>query len=221
MMKTARYLARTAWFLTAAALLCLAAVSGPAQGADMRKAGFQPATAETVAALRQGGYTLYFRHGATETSRPDRVPTVDLDDCMTQRPLSDEGRRQAARVGEAIRALQIPLAEVLASPFCRTRETAQLAFGGFTVEPMLMATSNATSEEIAPLVQGFRALLGRVAPPGSNRMLVAHSTLLKDAVDIFPHPEGVVLIFRADGKGGFLPVAAIAPADWDDLLARK
>ncbi|WP_232101644.1 histidine phosphatase family protein [Paenibacillus sp. URB8-2] len=78
--------------------------------------------------LRQGGYILYVRHGEA-TAGEDR-PNLDLRDCSTQRNLSGEGRRQAAAFGEAFLRLQIPVqSPVLAGPLCRTKETAELAFG--------------------------------------------------------------------------------------------
>jgi phosphohistidine phosphatase SixA len=46
-----------------------------------------------------------------------------------QRNLTDGGRADARAIGAAIRSLGIPIGEVLASPFCRTRETAELIFG--------------------------------------------------------------------------------------------
>ena len=42
------------------------------------------------------------------------------------RQLAPAGRQTAERVGEAIRALRIPVGTVLASPYCRTLQTAQL-----------------------------------------------------------------------------------------------
>ncbi|MDD2536695.1 MAG: hypothetical protein PHW78_09145, partial [Macromonas bipunctata] len=44
-----------------------------------------PDTARTLQQLRAGGYVLFLRHGATDNTRPDRAPAVDLDDCGTQR----------------------------------------------------------------------------------------------------------------------------------------
>lgn len=199
------------------AFLALLAVSLPVLAADSPA---KPMTPELLKALqKEGGYTLYLRHGATDISRPDRVPTVNLEDCMTQRPLSDKGRQQSARIGKAIRALGIPLGEVLSSPFCRAKEMAELAFGAHKVAPALMASSNATDQEIAPLLKDFRALLGRAVPAGTNRMLVAHSTVLMDATGIFAKPEGVTLVFHADGKGGFELLAAVPPEEWERLAA--
>ena len=81
-----------------------------------------------VDALRSGGYVLYFRHAATDMSKNDAGMT-SFDDCPTQRNLVDRGRDDARAIGAAIRALGIPIGKVRASPFCRTVETAELAFG--------------------------------------------------------------------------------------------
>jgi Histidine phosphatase superfamily (branch 1) len=84
--------------------------------------------AELLAALRAGGYAIYFRHADTDHSREDQRP-VNLDDCATQRVLSEKGRRNSRAIGEAIHALDVPIGFVLASPLCRTVETAMLVFG--------------------------------------------------------------------------------------------
>jgi hypothetical protein len=78
--------------------------------------------------LRRGGVVLAIRHAATDFSKPDQDP-VDLKDCRTQRNLSAAGRRDARRIGQGARRLQLRIGAVLSSPFCRTRETARLAFG--------------------------------------------------------------------------------------------
>jgi len=46
-------------------------------------------------------------------------PGFRLDDCATQRNLTDEGRGHAKRIGEAFRAHAIPVERVLSSPWCR------------------------------------------------------------------------------------------------------
>src|SRR5262249_49481062 len=84
--------------------------------------------AELLASLRAGGYVIYFRHADTDHSRQDQRP-MNFDDCTTQRVLSDKGRQNSRAIGEAIRGLDVPIGSVLASPLCRTVETAVLAFG--------------------------------------------------------------------------------------------
>ncbi|MBK7470586.1 MAG: histidine phosphatase family protein [Betaproteobacteria bacterium] len=74
------------------------------------------------------GYIIYFRHTATDFSQNDEKMR-DFDDCANQRNLTDAGREQAKKIAAAWRGLNIPVGRVLASPYCRTREVAQLAFG--------------------------------------------------------------------------------------------
>lgn len=84
--------------------------------------------AQLVGELRKGGYVLFLRHASTDFSQDDSRMT-SFEDCATQRNLTDKGRAEARALGEHIRRLKIPIGEVLASPFCRTMETARLAFG--------------------------------------------------------------------------------------------
>jgi len=78
--------------------------------------------------LRKGGLVILMRHAAPEPGLGD-PKGFRLDDCKTQRNLSDEGRADARRIGERFRAERVPIAQVYTSPWCRCRETAMLAFG--------------------------------------------------------------------------------------------
>ena len=64
----------------------------------------------------------------TGSAAPDQASAV-LGDCATQRNLDAQGRAQSVAIGASFRDLGIPVSRVLASPFCRTLETAALAFG--------------------------------------------------------------------------------------------
>ncbi|MEO7728449.1 MAG: histidine phosphatase family protein, partial [Burkholderiales bacterium] len=83
--------------------------------------------AQTVAELRRGGYVIYFRHTSTDFSQND-AQSKSYDDCAHQRNLTDAGRAQARAIGAAVRELKLPIEKVVASPLCRTMETARLAF---------------------------------------------------------------------------------------------
>ncbi len=169
--------------------------------------------------LRSGGFVLYMRHGRTDPRQPDQVP-IDLEDCATQRPLTDQGRAEIAAVGAAVRAAGIPVGEVLASPLCRARASALLAYGpDFVVENLLMYTAHLTSEQKAPVVAKTRELVSTpVAGPGLNRVLVAHAPNLADLMEYFPEVEGTVVVFRPLGDGEYEYLASILPGDWAGLL---
>jgi phosphohistidine phosphatase SixA len=206
--------------LVAVCAASLPAAVGAQAPAGTAASGFAVvvATADTVVALRAGGFALYLRHGATANARPDRVPAVDLADCSTQRPLSDEGRSTAARVGAALRDAGIPTGEIHVSPMCRTRDTATAAFPGRSVveDDRLVYTANLTDAQKAPILERTRALLSAPVPAGTNRLLIAHAPNLMDLIGYFP-TETTLVVFRPRGEGQFDYVASI-PADlWPSL----
>jgi len=84
--------------------------------------------AALVGKLRQGGYVIYVRHASTDFSQNDSRMT-SYQDCATQRNLTDKGRAEARELRAHIQRLNIPVGAIYASPFCRTMETARLAFG--------------------------------------------------------------------------------------------
>lgn len=125
-------------------------------------------------ALRGGGHVLYVRHSQTTPGIGD-PPGFKLEQCTTQRNLSDEGRAQARRMGEALRLRKVPIGEVLSSPWCRCVETAQLAFGRAKVWTPL-SNLHARHQNADPQV---RALRPRIAAHKGDRnlVLVAHGSV--------------------------------------------
>ena len=108
-------------FLVALLLALSLLGAAPARGDDL-------SPRDLLNLLKVGGYTLHFRHAATDFSQADR-DTSPGSSCSSQRNLSAEGRKQATEIGAAIRALKIPIDNVRAGPLCRTIDTAQLMFG--------------------------------------------------------------------------------------------
>ncbi|MCU0868042.1 MAG: histidine phosphatase family protein [Burkholderiales bacterium] len=149
--------------------------------------------------LQQGGLIVFVRHARTDGARADMDP-VDLDRCDTQRVLSEAGREQAKRLGDAWRALRVPTADVVASPFCRTRETAEIAFGRASVDPTLrhLAPENAEHFELAG--RRTQALLAIAPPPGCNRVLVAHGFSIRPITGWDP-AEGEMIVFEPQPDG--------------------
>jgi phosphohistidine phosphatase SixA len=198
--------------------VALAVATLPLQGADPPEFAEKRITAQQLGEIRRGGFVLYLRHGYTDNSRADRMPNVDLDDCSTQRVLSDAGRALMREVGQNIRAARIPLGEVLASPYCRTQESARLAVGeGFRVELPLAYSANMTAEEKRPRIAALRQLLGRPVAPGGNRLIVAHAPNLADLIGFFVKPEGNMVVFRPGGEKGFEYIGSVHPEDWAKL----
>ena len=178
-----------------------------------------PATKPLLDAIRAGGFVLYLRHGTTDNSRPDRVPAVDFADCSTQRPLTEDGRQLAARVGEAIRKAGFPIGDISVSPLCRAKESAVAAFPerSFSIDELLMYTANLTDSQKAPIIANTRRLLSTPVVPGVNRLIIAHAPNLMDLIGYFPK-ECTLVVFRPKGQGGFEYVSSIPPSLWPSLL---
>src|SRR5918996_1668484 len=124
--------------------------------------------AELLNRLREGGYVLYLRHTSTDFSQNDSRMT-SYEDCASQRNLTDRGRDEARAIGEHVKRLKIPIGEVLASPFCRTMETARLAFGRAT------ATNDVRGGPVeAARYEPLRKLLSSAVPKGTNRVISSH-----------------------------------------------
>ena len=134
MKNKARHLRRALVSLLLAAVLPAQAqapkTEPPAPAPAVTPTAPQITDAALLAALRAGGLVVYFRHTATDFSRDDRQMR-DFDDCRNQRPLSPKGRADARAIGVEWKRLKIPVGPVLASPYCRTREVAQLMFGRY------------------------------------------------------------------------------------------
>ncbi len=137
------------------------------------------------------------------------------------RQLSDSGRAEARRIGQAIRNLGIPVGQVLASPYCRTMETARL----FDLGPVMPST-DVMNLRAARYFGGRNAIVATAqrllsTPPvnGGNRVVVAHGNVAREATPVYPG-EGEGVVFLADGKGGFEVVARMPAERWRRLLER-
>jgi phosphohistidine phosphatase SixA len=167
--------------------------------------------------LRGGGNVIVFRHAITDRSHPDEA-RFRFDQCARQRNLSAAGRAQARAIGRDIRALGIPIGRVLASPYCRTRETARLAFGRVTATRDLLPRSTIRRiENAGTLDERFRALLRRAPARGTNTVLVSHDIAIDAATGVNPD-EGDAAVFRRDGsRRGFRLLRRMTAAEWTAL----
>ena len=167
-------------------------MSGPDQG---RRSLLSAAALSTVARwanatdgsdfwrqLRAGGCVVLMRHAATEPGTGD-PPGFRLDDCRTQRNLSDDGRAQARRIGQAFAAQGIAPPTVRSSAWCRCTDTARLAFGPHTVWPALNSffqgdAGPAQTREVLQTLTRHRA-------PG-NLVLVTHQVNISALTGEYP-----------------------------------
>ena len=190
----------------AAALLFHAVPSG-AQTPDMKTLAAQ---------LKQGGYVIVFRHGATNRDQADTDP-FNFDNVPKQRLLSDKGREVALQVGAAYRKLGIPLGEVYTSKFNRAVETGKLVSGHDVVATLDFTEGGLV---VTPIENDRRAealrKMAATRPAAGNTLIVTHKPNILDAFgkDWFEVREGEATVFRPDGFNKLIPVARVQAADW-------
>jgi phosphohistidine phosphatase SixA len=150
--------------------------------------------------IRAPGHAVLMRHSdAPGSGGYGDPPGFRLEDCATQRNLSDEGRAHAHRTGEALRRNGVTFDRVLTSAWCRCRETARLAVG-IDAEPM-EALSNLVGRQqhAASQVAALKAFLAELGP-GRRALLVTHGIVINALTGVSPAP-GEMVIVQA-GAGG-------------------
>jgi phosphohistidine phosphatase SixA len=197
-----------------AMLAALAALGGAWPSAHAQPVATELAGPALLAALRGGGYVLFFRHAATDFGQNDDKMT-GYEDCATQRNLTDKGRADARAIGSDLRALAIPVSDVLASPFCRTRETAELIFGRVSVSE---AVRGGPAQPDSPeRYAALRALLAAPVPRGTNLAIVSHGNPFRAVVGGPYLEEGEAAVIEPRGPAGFRVVARMRPDAWREL----
>ena len=183
-----------------------------------------PGMLEAIKALRGGGHVIVFRHGATHEDQADTDP-LNISNVAQQRQLNDQGRALARAIGDALRKLNIPVAQVQTSQFNRAVETgtllgfgavtstADISEGGLVVPP----------RENNRRAQALRKLAGTAPAAGTNAVLVTHKPNIMDAFgkDWFDVREGEASVFKPDGNGGYRLVVRVQAADWAKLAQQS
>jgi hypothetical protein len=166
--------------------------------------------AELIAELRRGGLTLYFRHTATDFSQNDKA-SRGFDDCANQRGLIERGRADARTIGAAIRDLKIPVERVLASPLCRTMETARLIFT--RAQPSLDVRAQPGAQSVEQRFAPLAKLLATPGSKGTNVAIVSHGNPFYGIAGPPYLVEGEVAVIRGLG-GDFEVIGRIRPEQW-------
>lgn len=148
--------------------------------------------------LCAGGLVLLMRHATTEPGLGD-PGGFKLDQCSTQRNLSEAGREEARRVGARFKAERVPIAKVFTSPWCRCRETARLAFARGEDWTPLSSVFDFPHHE-AEYTARVRKRIGTYARrnPGGNIVMVTHNVNIA-ALSKYSVAPAELVVMRPDG----------------------
>jgi broad specificity phosphatase PhoE len=160
-------------------------------------------------ALRDGKHLALMRH-ALAPGKYD-PPAFRLDDCTTQRNLSDEGRAQALRAGDLFRANAISAARVFSSQWCRCIDTATLlGLGSVTEQRLLNAYLGNRDIRNPEQVQALLAWIARqdlVVPV----VLVTHGVVVSVLSNVSA-ASGEIVVMRREGDGRLIVAGRLSTA---------
>ena len=154
---------------------------------------------------------LYIRHTSTDFSKNDAGMT-SYEDCATQRNLTDKGRDEARAIAGHFRRLGIPIGKVYASPFCRTVETATLAFG--KAEKTNEARGGPLRSDDPKRYDALRILLAGAPAKGTNNVISSHGNPFYAVFGAPYLAEGEIAVIRPEGTS---LMGKIKLEDWPAL----
>jgi len=162
----------------------LVVISGSAESANL-------SDMQLINMARDEGVVFLMRHAlAPGMGDPQNF---DINDCKTQRLLSEEGRIQAQIVGEKFRQSGLKSARVKSSQWCRCKETARLLNLGVVEEIQFLNSFFDTPEREGPQTTALRKWLFYQAS-SSGLILVTHQVNITALTGVVPSSGELVVI---------------------------
>ena len=141
--------------------------------------------------LEDGGKLIFIRHAyAPGNGDPNNF---NLNDCLTQRNLNKDGRKQAQKIGEFFKKNNIKIEKVLSSEWCRCKETAEIAFDDYSTKNFLnsfysLKYEKNKSKQIKDLNDYIRQFKS-----DKNLILVTHYVLISEVLNYAPSSGEIVV----------------------------
>ena len=141
--------------------------------------------------LRDGEKLIFIRHAyAPGSGDPSNF---NLNDCSTQRNLSNEGREQAEYIGKFFRNKKIKIDKVLSSEWCRCKETASIAFKNFSTNNFLNSFySSKFAKNKDKQINSLNDYIMKFKSD-KNLILVTHYVLISEVLNYGPSSGEIVV----------------------------
>ena len=141
--------------------------------------------------LEKGGKLIFIRHAyAPGNGDPNNF---NLNDCSTQRNLSNIGRKQAQYIGAFFRENKIKIDKVLSSEWCRCKETAKIAFKNFSTNSFLNSFySSKFTKNKDKQINSLKDYIIKFKSD-KNLILVTHYVLISEVLNYGPSSGEIVV----------------------------
>ena len=141
--------------------------------------------------LKKGGNLIFIRHAyAPGGGDPENF---DINDCSTQRLLSDLGREQSRKIGNFFKENKIPIDLVISSEWCRCKETALIAFDNFETKNFLNSFYSSKFAKNRNKQMKDLKKYTELSKTQKNIVLVTHYVVISEALDYAPSSGEIVI----------------------------
>jgi len=141
--------------------------------------------------LQKGGKLIFIRHAYAPGGGDP--PNFDINNCETQRNLSDEGRMQSKKIGNFFKTNDISINKIYSSQWCRCKETAKIAFKNFETKKFLNSFfSKKFSENRNKQVIDFNKFL-KNWDQKNNIIFITHYVVISELLNYEPSSGEIVI----------------------------
>ena len=153
---------------------------------------------DMLASLKEGNKLIFIRHAyAPGGGDPDNF---DINDCNTQRNLSESGRQQAKNISNFFIENQINFKKVYSSEWCRCKETAKIAFGDFETKNFLNSFfSQKFAKNRKKQMNDLNNFVDNYKDDG-NLVFVTHYVVISEALNYAPSSGEIVVADKKFNK---------------------
>jgi len=164
-------------------------------------------------ALQAGGKVVLLRHAPIERGADGGDPRVRDPSCRTEAKLSMQGRENAAELGRRFRDHRVPVSSVRHSPYCRTTDTATIAFKHASSAGYLSLIEGLPPDAAAEQTEQLQQVIGAHEADGTLVLIAHRPNIAAVSFELLSHLDALIL--APDGDGGFeeLGVIQFAPTD--------
>ena len=147
--------------------------------------------------LKQGGKLIFIRHAYAPGGGDPK--NFDINDCKTQRNLSNSGRDQAKKIGFYFKENNIPIGKVYSSEWCRCKETASIAFNDFETKSFLNSFfSSQFAKNRDSQMKKLKIFISNWNE-NKNLVFVTHYVVISESLNYAPS-SGEIVISNKDFK---------------------
>lgn len=159
-------------------------------------------------ALKDGGKVVLIRHAPVERGPNTGNSLVRDPSCVKEKNLSVQGKQDAKTLAERFEQYGVPVSAVRHSPFCRTTETAAIAFGDAKPADYLSLLEVLGPDEAKQQTETLTEVIASHEGEG-NLVLVSHEPNIR-AVSFELVKYLDILVLEPQGDGEFEELGVIS-----------